>query len=198
MKSRNTREVVWRRSFAAKHKNDWVVVNIELSTYLSITGEVYGLSSIPGEKALICPDGKKRWLHSCGQCCEAIVAAHPWMVPYMRWHLCDADDGPMHYVQNAVYWLQQAYGVAEYMRDGDDIHAARYFRKHVVFGAVEGDEMPKIDLNPHDAYDELDMVDARAHIEAVVVTWCLERRPKLLDAYNKAIGELEAMESTCK
>lgn len=55
----------------------------------SITADVY----IPGRRA--------------GGCLHEDVAKHfPELAPFIKWHLCSTD-GPMHYIANTLYHLQQ-------------------------------------------------------------------------------------------
>lgn len=57
--------------------------------------------SITGEE--ISPRGR----FEAGGCFHGKVGeAFPELVPYFKWHLC-SEDGPMHYVANTLYWVEQ-------------------------------------------------------------------------------------------
>lgn len=55
----------------------------------AITGEIY----IPG----------RRDIEAGGCLHDEIAKAFPELAPFIKWHLCSSD-GPMHYVENALYW----------------------------------------------------------------------------------------------
>jgi hypothetical protein len=81
-----------------------------------------------------------RWREdSCG-CLHAEVAEHfPELAPLIRWHLCTPGTGPMHYLENAVYWWELAVGVSKWERRPYDPDPCKAFASHVVLGAVEGE-----------------------------------------------------------
>lgn len=55
-----------------------------------------------------------RWTGDCGGCCHEEVAKHfPELAPFIKWHLTSSD-GPMHYIANTVYHVQQ--GNLDYAR----------------------------------------------------------------------------------
>jgi hypothetical protein len=84
------------------------------------------------------------WTTDCGGMMHDAVREHfPELAPMLKWHLCSKVSGPMHYVANAQYWARMVHGVGEYAsrynRAPDPVDA---FKSTVVFGAVEGDELP--------------------------------------------------------
>jgi hypothetical protein len=51
-----------------------------------------------------------RWLDDAGGTLHDEIAHHfPELEPYLKWHLV-SDEGPMHYLANAKYWLDVARG----------------------------------------------------------------------------------------
>jgi hypothetical protein len=49
--------------------------------------------------------GYASWVDDAGGCLhEEIVKHFPAYAPYIKWHLTSSD-GPMHYVENTLYWL---------------------------------------------------------------------------------------------
>ncbi len=48
-----------------------------------------------------------RWVDDrCGMCHEDVARYFPNLAPLLKWHLCSSD-GPMHYVANTRYWVQE-------------------------------------------------------------------------------------------
>jgi len=58
----------------------------------SVTGEIY----VPGR--LDC--------EACGMLHDEIARYFPELAPFLKWHLCSSD-GPLHYVENTLYWAGQ-------------------------------------------------------------------------------------------
>ena len=58
--------------------------------------------------------------------------------PLIRWHLCDINGLPMHYVADGLYWLKMAVGLVD-NRDNKD--ALQIFKNHALWGisAYDGD-----------------------------------------------------------
>lgn len=69
----------------------------------SITGEHYEHYPRRGELAVTHKRGKKLWLASCGCLHDDIRVHFPNLAPLLKWHLTSSD-GPMHYVDNSLYW----------------------------------------------------------------------------------------------
>jgi hypothetical protein len=56
----------------------------------AITGEIY----IP----------RRSDCEACGMLHDEIARVFPELKPLLKWHLCSSD-GPMHYVENTLYWV---------------------------------------------------------------------------------------------
>lgn len=113
-------------------------------------------------------------LRSCGAGAERVLQEvnRPDLMPLVRWHLCSLDGGPMHYVANAVYWAEKVAGCSPWPAKSYDPEPLATFKSHVVFGAVEGDEMPELaGLN-------------REGVKNVVTEWCHGRFPALMEAFR--------------
>lgn len=148
--------------------------------YFSICGEVY--DHAPRREASIMYEGKRYTMHSCGQVREPVLAAFPKLAPFVRWHLASLD-GPMHYVENAIYWLELAYGVSRWERRAGDPDPMACFKRTVAFGALPGDEMPMITLADEEA-GAISVEEQRAQLGTVVRAWCAARREPMLAAFR--------------
>lgn len=72
---------------------------------------------------------------------ELIVAAFPRLARLIRCHLADLEGGPMHYIENAVYWWEHVIGYtkpAKHDPPGRDY--AEIFKQHTLWGIAPGDE----------------------------------------------------------
>jgi hypothetical protein len=84
-----------------------------------------------------------RWCAAAFGCLHDEVREHfPDLAPLIRWHLCAVDDGPLHYVANAQYWAEITLGLTAPSQPRLLDFAEPNFMSTVVFGAVEGDEVP--------------------------------------------------------
>lgn len=101
------------------------------------------------------------WREDSGGMLHAEVAKHfPFLAPTLKWHLSSQQSGPMHYVANARYWLEQVNGIFHWERHSYDPDPLEAFMNQVVFGEVETDSrLPSL--------DDLD-------------AWCAARLPALL------------------
>lgn len=55
-----------------------------------------------------------RWYDAGGGAAlEEIAENFPALAPLVKWHLCDQDGTPMHYLANAIFWYEIATGVRE-------------------------------------------------------------------------------------
>jgi hypothetical protein len=101
------------------------------------------------------------WREDSGGMLHGEIAQHfPFLKPGLKWHLSSQQSGPIHYVANARYWLEQVNGIFKFERHSYDPDPLAAFKSTVVFGAVESDaEIPT-----------LDTLDA----------WCAARLPALL------------------
>lgn len=128
-----------------KHKTEWreidngrrriraeygVVRLGDQEPYLSVTGTTHRRVN-----------RRRSWAEdSGGQLHEEIAEHFPELEPLLKWHLCFRESGPLHYVANAQYWARIATGLDAPSKYGPDPTAA--FKSTVVFGEVDGDELP--------------------------------------------------------
>ena len=89
--------------------------------HFSVTGEIE-------EK-----QGEHWSLTACGCLHDDIVGHFPALAPLIKWHLCSSPEGPLHYIENSVFWWQRIL-----MREP---RASEHFASTVVLGALEGDEL---------------------------------------------------------
>ena len=83
------------------------------------------------------PCGK---IEACGCLHDEIAQAFPDLAPLLKWHLCSSD-GPMHYMENAMYWA----GFRGFC-DGKlgDPPNMEHLKSTIVFGAAPGDPSEEI------------------------------------------------------
>ena len=142
----------------------------------SITGDIYS-SKCPNSRdgvAFSAVDGKRRGWISGGCAHEEIARRIKVLRPFIKWHLCDADGGPMHYKANALYWAGhcQKFGAAlgvNYPANWD------HFASTAKLGALPGD--PPLETLQKLTAEELGawldarlpalMVEFRAAVEAL-------------------------------
>ena len=140
-------------------------------------------------------DSRTRRHETCGCLHEALGKCHKRglldeketiIAEVVKWHLCDLDGTPMHYVANTQYWWEQHLqhlGVLPpkkwYLAPRTDHEQAELaksldrFKSTSVFGTVEGDVLP-----------EWDGVADHQHQEEKVKKWCEERLPALKAAFR--------------
>lgn len=64
------------------------------------------------EELAYCGPANKKFRITGGGCChEDIAKAFPKLAELIPWHLADDTGAPMHYAENARYWLQKHFGV---------------------------------------------------------------------------------------
>lgn len=123
----------------------------------------------------------RRWVEFMSGCIHEEIAKHfPQLAPTLRWHLSFERSGPMHYTANAIYWAEMINGVSRWNTWKTATDFVETFRKHVVFGAVEGEAMPVWPPTPTD-----DVEAYRRDLAKVVTTWCEARLPRLLEAMRR-------------
>lgn len=96
-----------------------------------------------------------------GGCQHDLVSRHfPSLTPYIKWHLCSLQSGPMYYLANALFHHSE-------LNPG-------YLKRHIVYGAVEGDtDTDPMQLAPHELYD-----------------WLVVRFPALMEAFYADMAKL--------
>jgi hypothetical protein len=68
---------------------------------------------------------------------EAVALIFPHVKPLIKWHLCDANGVPMHYVANGMFWWEYATGrrvPGEYDRKDQDY--VQSFKDTVLYGTL--------------------------------------------------------------
>ena len=89
---------------------------------VSITGEVYYNRNDQTPLANLDPD-------KCGQVCDDIERAFPWLEPLMELHLADAYTGaPMYALDNGWFWLHEDEADGPHITSTSRRRAARYLR----------------------------------------------------------------------
>lgn len=89
---------------------------------VSITGEVYYNRDDQTPLANLDPD-------KCGQVCDDIERAFPWLKPLMELHLADAYTGaPMYALDNGWFWLHEDEADGPHITSTSRRRAARYLR----------------------------------------------------------------------
>lgn len=139
------------------------------------------------------------------------------VVELRKWHLMGLD-GPLHYAANAAYWyLRHLYDSGKlpehklsYLRtytppryeSTDAEKCLKHFRSTVIFGTIEGDEMPQVDLtfppeppkslvyiglkaNEYEtAYDK--WVDVcHKHVSDQIHRWCEKRYVTVMNQFEQ-------------
>lgn len=139
----------------------------------------YGWQKIGGQEpywsvtAEILRKVRGRWLEDSGGCIHDVITKHfPELAPSIRWHLSDLMTGPMHYVANAVYWMQHSCGECSH---NEAKKYLGYFKSTVVFGAIEEDELPFIDFSGCISHEQ-----KQGRVPSAVIPWCMARLPALL------------------
>jgi hypothetical protein len=110
--------------------------------------------------------GTKGWEDDSGGMIHKEVTQYfPWLVPTLKWHLSSKVSGPMHYVDNARYWLEKIHGVSKWPARSYDPNP---FKSTVVFGALPEDkDLPALEN---------------------LAAWCAARLPFLIKAMHQDIG----------
>lgn len=89
---------------------------------VSVIGEVYYNRDDQTPLANLDPD-------KCGQVCEDIERAFPWLEPLMELHLADAYTGaPMYALDNGWFWLHEDEADGPHITSTSRRRAARYLR----------------------------------------------------------------------
>lgn len=112
-----------------------------------------------------------RWYDIGGGAAHSLIAKHfPKLAPLIKWHLCGIESGPMHYLANAMYWLDIAAGRVPPSQYGPEPMEA--FKSTIVYGAL-----------PVDAAFDLDRAPASLD-RTVIEHWLKVRLPALLEAFH--------------
>lgn len=131
--------------------------------YFSVTGEIEGWQGA-------------RWEGVAGGCLHDEIAKHfPELAKVIRWHLCTLSGGPMHYIENAVYFWNAYRTPGLTLNVSEKIENARSFHRHVVMNALA----TTISLsNPDISTDDLKR-------------WLEERLPELLKVMKADVDAID-------
>lgn len=150
----------------------------------------YGLHVIGNQAAYVTVTGeieerwRGKWRESCGGMLHREVVKHfPELAPLIPFHL-SSEDGPMHYVANAIYWAEKIAGCSPFKAESYEPVPEDAFRETVGFGVVEGDTMPTLKPDPVCVVQ----VFGRDHVKDVVTAWCLARLPDWQAARKQALA----------
>jgi hypothetical protein len=99
--------------------------------HFSITAEMYEPYRQPGEPRKRHSNGKTMWLNSCGCLHDDIRKMAPHLAPLIRWHLVAVGEGPMHYVANAIYWMEKVHGISQWEQKSYDPDPMAAFKSTV-------------------------------------------------------------------
>lgn len=117
--------------------------------------------------------GSQEWLYTRGGRDDVIISRHfPDLAPLQRWQLCALGEGPLHYLANALFWLDRA---AERIPRGTssiDKQAIDLFRETIIYGELPVDGAWDLSRDPK----TLDREAVRAWLEA--------RLPALLERFE--------------
>lgn len=138
------------------------------AAYVTVTGEV--------EERL-----RGKWRGGNFGMLHQEVAKHfPELAPLIPFHL-SSEDGPMHYVANAIYWAEKIAGCSPFKAESYEPVPEDAFRHTVGFGVVEGDTMPILAAPEGEVF-------GRNHVKDVVTAWCLARLPDWQAARKQALA----------
>lgn len=137
------------------------------AAYVTVTGEIY--DNFLG-----------RWRESRGGMLHTEVVKHfPELAPLIPFHL-SSEDGPMHYVANAIYWAEKIAGCSPFKRETYEPAPEDGFRHAVGFGLVEGDTMPLLEGQGF----------GRDHVKDVITAWCMARLEDWQEARKQALAKV--------
>ena len=123
----------------------------------------YGFNKIGDQKPYFAITGEVRVdnrMEVCGCVHDEIQKNIKHLKPLIKWHLCDYDGTPMHYIANSIFWFEQI---------GKEKNAEENFKSTCVFGVLKTDKMPK-DVN-------------------ACQKWLESRLPRLQKAFKKEMKE---------
>jgi hypothetical protein len=101
---------------------------------------------------------------ACGMIHADIAKQFPELSPLLKWHLASSMGEPMHYTVSGRYWYGQ---IGKPKKNPSDPDPEKAFKRTVVFGTVEGDEMPTGDVD----------------------VWMANRKERLAEAFRQTMRE---------
>jgi len=145
-----------KQKFVATFGMQWLRGNSQ--PYFSITGDFFEFGC---------------W-SCCGSAHKEISELLPKLEPLIKWHLCDQNGEPMHYIANAVYWKDCYLG--KYPKCPFDPEPVTTFANHIVYGACAGDT----DKTPEEWLTSENLVE-----------WLESRKAPLQAAFLATMSEFE-------
>jgi hypothetical protein len=148
----------------------------------------YGMHYLKGNSQpyfSITADLREDGNESGGQLHPEISRYVPELEPLLKWHLCDQNGTPMHYVENSLFWWERFDRPKEKSYDPD---AKSAFKNSTVWGAVETDVDLPTGLSdwPLSAFKKDGLAwPFRVEVEALLV----ERLPALQAEFRKVMAE---------
>lgn len=127
--------------------------------YFSVTGHIRYTMKVGGGE-------------SYGMLHDDIARIFPDLKPYLKWHLCSLNKGPMHYIANALYWA----GFTHWEK-GNMEHLA----STIVWGAL-----------PNEEGNIKDMINGKSEEE--VKEWLLARYDPLMEVFHNDMRKLGFVE----
>ncbi len=121
------------RKYRIRAEFGWQKIEGNAEAYWSVTGEIQSFYA-----------GYFR--EDCCGCIHPEISKHfPELAKSIRWHLTSQTLGPMHYYENAKYWLEFVEGKSKWKMDRTQKQCLEYFKNQVIFGALEDDTMPTLE-----------------------------------------------------
>jgi len=100
--TKNQRKVFGPRAIPSYGKGATITATVR---YDDECGNGHNSFAITAE--VVTPASKRRNdCEACGMLHDDIARIFPKLAPFLKWHLCSSD-GPMHYVENSLYWAGQ-------------------------------------------------------------------------------------------
>ncbi len=160
------------------HKTEWKEYT-EHGTKRRIRAE-YGLRTIGNQDPYVSVTAEieyksrnNRWCDQSFGCMHEAVAKHfPQLVPLIRWHLTSTKE-PMYYIANGIYWFEKMAGRSKWALSPGEFDPTEAFKSTIVFGAVDGDELPPLTATNEE-----------------VTAWLEARRDKLMERMRADVASV--------
>lgn len=151
--------------------------------YFSLTGTIYGPARYDNS----------RLVEIGGGCChDTILRAFPELADLVPWHLCDDRGVPMHYVENAVYWLELSAGISRWQKTTAVPHGHKTFNhvlcRHVLADVLDDRDKP---LNYALRIDRAcgEAINLIPTIIGQFKTWLEGRLPALKEQFDRTMAK---------
>lgn len=132
--------------------------------------------------SLTCDTEEKRgnrWIESGGGAAHELIVKHfPELSHVTRWHLCMFYSGPMHYIENAVYWWQKVVGRSKWEANSYDPNPLQAFKSTIVAGAIPDDD------------ETIAFMTLTKATDNQIRSWLMKRRPELILTFLNAMSSV--------